>query len=68
MARRSIIFDASVLGVITGSISNEIVLYLKHKPTYKVLLYTNTKQSAKGRLLALVKKAMTTRLVEGDAS
>jgi hypothetical protein len=69
MARRGIIFDVSVLGVVTGSISNEIILYLKHKPSYKVILLytTNTKHSAEGHLLALVKKAMTDRLVEGDA-
>jgi superfamily II DNA helicase RecQ len=67
MARRGIIFDVSVLGVVTPSISNEIILYLKHKPTYKVILYTNTKHSAEGHLLDLVKKAMTARSVEGDA-
>ena len=67
MARRGIIFDVSVLGVVTGSLCNEIVFYLKHKPTHKAILYTNTKSSAKGHLLTLVKKAMVTRKVDGDA-
>jgi hypothetical protein len=54
MARRGIIFDVSVLGVVSGSLSNQIVLYLKHNPTYKLILYTNTKLLAEGHILALI--------------
>jgi hypothetical protein len=40
---------------------------LKHDPTYKVILYSNTKTSAEGRLLALAKKCMALNLIAGDA-
>jgi hypothetical protein len=56
MDRRGILFLVSVNGDVAGSISNEIALYLKHKPSYKVIVYTNTKSSAEGHLLALAKK------------
>jgi hypothetical protein len=48
-----IIFDVSMLGVVMGSLSNDIVLYLKHNPTYRLILYTHTKSLAEGHLLAL---------------
>jgi hypothetical protein len=43
-------FDVSVLGVVAGSMANEIVFYSKHNPTYKIILYTNTKLEAEGHL------------------
>ena len=67
MVQCGIIFEVSVLSVVAGSLCNEIIFYLKHKPTYKAILYTNTKSSAKGHLLMLVKKAITTHTVDGDA-
>jgi hypothetical protein len=56
MDRRGILFLVSVNGDVAGSISIEITLYLKHNPSYKAILYTNTKSSAEGHLLALTKK------------
>jgi hypothetical protein len=67
MAPHGITFDVSVLGIVAGSMANEIVFYLKHNLTYKVILYTNTKSSAEGHLLVLVKKALASKLVNGDA-
>jgi hypothetical protein len=67
MARRGIFFCVSVLGDIASSISNKIAFYLKHNATYKVILYTNTKSSAEGHLLTLVKKTMALNLVQGNA-
>jgi hypothetical protein len=46
--------------------SNKIVFYLKHDPTYKVILYSNTKSSAEGYLLALAKKMLALNLIVGD--
>jgi hypothetical protein len=47
--------------------SNDIVLYLKHNITYKVILYSNTKSAAEGHLLALAKKTLATNTIQGDA-
>jgi hypothetical protein len=52
-----------VLGEIAGSISNEMAVYLKHKETYKVIVYTNTKLSAEGHLLELGKKVLSSNAV-----
>jgi hypothetical protein len=67
MARRGISFCLSVSGDILNCISNEIVLYLKHDPTYKVIVYSNTKTSSEGHLLALAKKSMTSNSIAGAA-
>jgi hypothetical protein len=61
------LFLVSVNGEVAGSISNKIALYLKHHATYKVIVYTNTKSSAEGHLLALAKKTMAVNSVTGDA-
>jgi hypothetical protein len=49
MARCSIIFDVSVLDIVASSMANEIVFYSKLNPTWKVIVYTNRKSSAKGQ-------------------
>jgi superfamily II DNA helicase RecQ len=67
MARRGISFCVSVLGDVANSISNEIVVYLKHNATYKVILYSNSKFAAEGHLLALAKKSMVSNSIDGDA-
>jgi superfamily II DNA helicase RecQ len=67
MARRGISFCVSVLGEVSNCISNEIVVYLKHNPTYKVIIYSNSKSAAEGHLLALSKKSMASNSVDGDA-
>jgi hypothetical protein len=67
MARCGILFRISILGCLSLSMSNIIVYYLKHDPTYKVILYSNTKSSADGNLLALVKKMLASNSITGDA-
>jgi hypothetical protein len=67
MACHGMLFHVSVLGDIASSISNEIAFCLKHNTTYKVIVYTNTKSSAVGHLLALVKKTLASNLVRGNA-
>jgi hypothetical protein len=44
-----------------------MALYLKHNPSYKVIVHMNTKSSAKGHLLALAKKRMDSNSVSGNA-
>jgi hypothetical protein len=53
---RGIAFCMTIAGNVCNSISKEIVYYLKQDASYKVLLYSNTKSSAEGCLLALAKK------------
>jgi superfamily II DNA helicase RecQ len=67
MARRGILFRISIMGDVSLSMSNEIVRYLKHDPSYKVILYSNTKSAAEGHLLALVKKTLVSNSIDGDA-
>jgi hypothetical protein len=64
---RSIAFCMTVAGNVCNSISKEIVYYLKYNnATCKVILYSNTKLSAEGHLLALTKKTVPSNLVDGD--
>jgi hypothetical protein len=56
----------TVAGNVCNSISNEIIYYLKHDATYKVILYSNTKSSAEGHLLALAKKTLSLNSVNCD--
>jgi hypothetical protein len=58
MTRRDILFWVSVLGDVANSMSNKIVFYLKHDPTYKVVICLITKLLAEGHLLILVKKTL----------
>jgi superfamily II DNA helicase RecQ len=67
MARRGILFLVSVNGDVAGAMSNEIAFYLKHSAIYKVIVYTNTKSSAEGHLLALAKKTLANHSIAGDA-
>jgi hypothetical protein len=67
MAQRGILFRISIMGDVSLSVSNEVVRYLKHDPSYKVILYSNTKSAAEGHLLALVKKMLASNLIHGDA-
>jgi hypothetical protein len=66
MAQHGIIFNFSMLGDVSHCMSNKIVFYLKHDPTYKVILSLNTKSSAEGHLLALVKKTLASNSIGGD--
>jgi hypothetical protein len=66
MAWQGIIFCASVLCDVCSCMSNKIVLYLKHDPTCKVILYSNTKSLAKGHLLDNVKKTLASNLINGN--
>jgi hypothetical protein len=67
MDRQGITFCVTVAGDVCNSMSNKIVYYLKHDATYKVILYSNTKSSAEGHLLALAQKTLFLNLVNGDA-
>jgi superfamily II DNA helicase RecQ len=67
MARRGILFKTSVNGEVAVSMATEIAHYLKHNEVYKVIVYTNTKSSAEGHLLAMAKKTMANNSVTGDA-
>jgi hypothetical protein len=66
MASCGFLFLVSVNGNVSGAISNEIAFYLKHSAMYKVIVYTNTKSSAEGHLLALSKKTLANHLIAGD--
>jgi hypothetical protein len=66
MAQHGVIFHVSALGGVANCMSNEIVFYLKHDPAYKVILYSNSRASAEGHLLALMKKILVSNSINGD--
>jgi DNA helicase TIP49 (TBP-interacting protein) len=55
------------MGDVSLSMSNKIVRYVKHNPSYKVILYSNTKSATEGHLLALFKKMLVSNSIQqGD--